>query len=314
MVRANPNPDGDEPAAGQGSGVNGAPLTSMRKQKIHVEGLPDDMLASIKLKPWLGTQNFHSTLYRRISLDDVPGKSGKYENEFVCKKYNEEIDAAWCQAQKLYGKFLRILKWDAPEGEIDIDSTLLQVGRPPGEETTPGAATSVTGASPAAAQAGAGEGSRRQVLSDMLLLSEIMKNMRGDAPAQGAPATGAGIGVDALEKHLDRQLKRADDLVERWEKKVYSPPAPPKVEEKKGIDVDGLVKSYMPKISEWMDKLLGNDTISDFVRGQIIKDAKFKEVWADEGKRVLLAQSLTEHLGDAGGKLFNLFSEQVAKG
>ena len=294
---------------------------SLKKREVEIsgDGIPEGVKAFLKPKPWLREgQEFRSELYRKVPLGTAPGQAGRFKEEFVVRLPNFEIDEAWCQEKNLIGTFVRWIKWDAPAGEMSFDHGVIHVGPPLGENgTMPAAVTPAPAGGQAPAPAPAP--SHYPVLSPeeiedratarlVMLLRLVKENSAAPAAAPASPIP------DWMDKHMDRTMKRADDMLEKLETRVYSPILKKPAEDEKGaFDAKGMVKEFMPKISKWLDTLIGDGPVGEFMRAQVIDDAQFKEVWKDEGKRQAVAQALVEHLGPPGGKLFSLIVQQAEK-
>lgn len=293
-----------------------------------LKNAPDGVEAHIRNLPWEGKE-YTVRIYEVTPNQNAPGKE-KFTLRHIVR--NEFVDEAWLLDHKFpRGKWRTMLFYKpGKRKEVKLHSGTYEIDPMPfteaGSLTPP--VTAAGGGTPshagppafpypqsAAAPAGGLAlnlgGGQVIGLNDLKSLKEIL----GVPAAASAPGFSSPYASDAYEKHLDRALKRVDELQERLEKKVYgeSKMTVAKEDNKNSPWMERLLEKYFPKIEKHIDKLLGDSEDAKDFRGLITSDPEFKTLWADPEKKLKIAGVLVEELKEKGQALFNHLEKEFTR-
>jgi hypothetical protein len=153
-------------------------------------------------------------------------------------------------------------------------------------------------------------------LAHLETLARIVATLKGDQPAVATPAPW-------LEKMYQDGIRRNHELEEKLQRKISNPVTVHQAEPTDELAAwPDFLRPFAPQIKAFGiqtmealgSKLLGKGLESAGLRFLVLRNPKFREIWADPEKRQAAAAGIIQSLGEAGEALVGLFAEEMAKG
>jgi hypothetical protein len=128
----------------------------------------------------------------------------------------------------------------------------------------------------------------------------------------GVPVT---FGMDALENSFKNRVKMLDeresDLQSR-ELKMFSTRGKKTEDDNSPKWIQDLQEEFLPLARRWIKRLTRDDDVGKDLRGELISNPKFREVWGDASKKARVVEIFLNEFGDVG-KILSQFIENESR-